>query len=60
MAGIRDLQTHPGVEVDTMFWSKYTHQDGCIVDVFYRTRKRQKQEVRNKLLSEIGFGFTSG
>ena len=52
MAGIRDLQTHPGVEVDTMFWSKY--------NVFYRTRKRQKQEVRNKLLFEIGFGFTSG
>lgn len=59
MAGIRDLQTHPGVEVDTMFWSKYT-LDGCIVDVYYQTRKRQKQEVRNKLQSVIGFGFTSG
>lgn len=58
MASIKDLQTHPGVEVDTMFWCKYTHQDGCLVDV-YRTRKRQKQEVCNKL-SEIGFGFTSG
>jgi hypothetical protein len=40
---------------------KYTHLDGSIVDALdIRQEKWRNQYVRNKLLSERGFGFTSG
>ena len=40
---------------------KYTHLDGSIVDPLdIRQEKRRNQYVRSRLLSEIGFGFTSG